>query len=163
MTTPDTQQEQAELDQSIADTLYAAGAYCGSCDYESGPCPDCDACLTSYVKALEGILADVKRQAAAGALKEQARALGKTADFFRQQARAVEGKSMTSAEIYRAKADQCNLDANRLHREAQGIIAEGYEYTCEAGWDQCENRVPDAGDYCPRHEPEDDEDPRWAE
>lgn len=117
----------------------------------------------TLTEALAPIVAAIRRQAAADALKEQARALGKTADFFRQQARAVEGKSMTSAEIYRTKADQCNLDANRLHREAQGIIAEGYEYTCEAGWDQCENRVPDAGDYCDRHEPEDDEDPRWAE
>jgi hypothetical protein len=133
--------------------------------------PDPEDAARNALEGLQPVLAAIRRQAAADALKEQARAIGKTADFFRQQARAIEGKSMTSADIYRAMADQCNNDSNRLAKAARDVIAEGYEHTCAAQtWATrddpgygCDIPVPEAGDYCPRHEPEDDDDPRWAE
>jgi hypothetical protein len=163
--TPDpTTDEPTETDVEIAEALYAAGAYCGSCDYEAGPCPDCNDCLLSYVKALQPALAAIRRQAAVDALTEQARHLDGRARFWRDLQRSHEAKGRPeSADPYRHYADQAHRTADYLRKEAQGIIAEGYEYECAAGWDQCENRVPEAGDYCPRHEPEDDEDPRWAE
>jgi hypothetical protein len=146
--TPDTETEQ-ELDDSLVAGIEAFY------DLDS---PTRET-LHDYISAP---LAAIRRQAAADALTEQARHFDGRARFWRGMQHAHEAKGRPeSADPYRHYADQAHRTADYLRKEAKGIIAEGYEYTCEAGWDQCENRVPDAGDYCDQHEPEDDD--RWAE
>jgi hypothetical protein len=127
--------------------------------------------LQDMIDDLLPTLAAIRRQAAADALREQARSLTKTASSMREQARAhdANGKRDSSI-IYNSLADAYYGSASRLWVSADNKIAEGYEHTCAAqtwatrddpGHD-CENPVENEGDYCDRHEPEDDDD-RWAE
>lgn len=108
-------------------------------------------------------LAAIRRHAAADALNEQARRITKVASFYEQQARsgAAKGQQLSS-DTYALRASQAHGDAGMLRNAARDKIAEGYAFECAAFSQECETRVPDAGDFCNRHEPEDDED-RWAE
>jgi hypothetical protein len=107
---------------------------------------------------LEPVLAAIRRQAAADALTEQARHLDGRARFWRDLQRSHEAKGRPeSADPYRHYADQAHRTADYLRKEAQGIIAEGYEFECQ----ECDTPVPDAGDLCEQHDV-DDENP-WAE
>lgn len=148
-TTPDTQQEQAELDAMLLDDITDVVPSRGHAE--------------SLFEIIAPTLAAIRRQAAADALRGQARSLTKTASSMREQARThdANGKRDSSI-IYNSLADAYYGSASRLWVAADEKIAEGYEFECAAFSQECETRVPDAGDYCSKHEPEDDED-RWAE
>jgi hypothetical protein len=131
--------------------------------------PDPEDAARNALEGLRPVLAAIRRQAAADALKAEARGLDRLGAFFSKQKIAMH--DTRSAETYAVHAAQAHADANRLHRAAADVIAEGYEHTCAAQtWATrtdpgygCDTPVPEAGDYCTKHEPEDDEDPRWAE
>ena len=154
MTPPDT-----ETDETFVAALEDAFAEAESAD----GLPEGTVLTDLFMGHLEPVLAQIRRQAAADALTEQARSLGKLGSFMREQARAhvAKGNTMTAVS-YDAMADTYYSSANKLTKAAADKLAEGYEFECAALAQECDQRVPDAGDYCPKHEPEDDEN-RWAE
>lgn len=48
--------------EQVRNALFQAGAYCGSCGYEDGPCKDCHDCLDAYERALEPLFAAAKAE-----------------------------------------------------------------------------------------------------
>jgi hypothetical protein len=117
------------------------------------------------------IVAEIRRQAAADALREQARRINKQASFYEEMRRSAAQKGNTATyETWSVHAAQARNDATSCLQAAKDKIAEGYEHTCAAQtWATrtdpgygCDTPVPEAGDYCTKHEPEDDEN-RWAE
>lgn len=42
--------------EQIAEALHKEGAYCGTCDYETGNCSDCDRVLNTYANAVLKLL-----------------------------------------------------------------------------------------------------------
>ena len=132
--------------------------------------PDPDEAATEAMKAMQPTLAAIRRHAAAQALREAARSTEKIAAFMRQQQNAVAAKGdELTATLYGGQADARYSVAHSLRRAAADTIAEGYEHTCAArfeatradpGYD-CDARVENEGDFCPGHEPADD-DP-WAD
>jgi hypothetical protein len=127
--------------------------------------------LQDMIDDLLPALAAIRRQAAADALREQARRINKQASFYEEMRRSAAQKGNTATyETWSVHAAQARNDATSCLQAAKDKIAEGYEHTCAAQtWATrtdpgygCETPVPDAGDYCTKHEPEDDEN-RWAE
>jgi hypothetical protein len=111
-------------------------------------------------------LAAIRRHAAADALKQQAKSFAKLGAFNQTQERALASKGDTrSANIYAIQSEQCYRGADRLRRAAADLIAEGYEHTCasftwatrsDPGYG-CDAPVETEGEYCSKHEPEDDD------
>jgi hypothetical protein len=156
VTTPDTT---TETDERVDDLIYAIEVHFEGPDYDA------------IKETLAPYLAAIRRQAAADALTEQSRSLAKLGGFMRKQASShVRSGREQTAITYEAMADTYYGSANKLTKAAADKLAEGYDFVCAAQtWATrddpgygCETRVPDAGDFCNRHEPEDDED-RWAE
>ena len=122
--------------------------------------------VSELLEDLAPHLATIRRQAAADALREQAAAFSRQGKFFRDQQRSLERKGdRASADVYREQADALYRAAAATNRAADDTIAEGYEHTCAArfeatrtdpGYD-CDARVPEPGDFCPGHEPADDD------
>jgi hypothetical protein len=119
------------------------------------------------MKQIAPALGAIRRHAAADALRAQADRLGKLAAGYIKLA-AAEPPASDNADMYNFSAIQCRTDGRMLRRAADEIIAEGWEHTCaqttpatrEDPAYGCETRVENEGDYCPRHEPADDYDPR---
>ncbi len=116
--------------------------------------------------AIAPALAEIRRHAAAAALRQQATRLGKiSTGYVNLAVGAVPGSD--SADLWAAYATQARADARLLLRAADDLIAEGWAYTCtqstpatrEDPAEGCEAPVQNEGDYCPKHEPADD-DPR---
>jgi hypothetical protein len=119
--------------------------------------------LQDMIDDLLPALAAIRRQAAADALTEQAELFKRRAVFFQTMQRSREqAGDQPSADIYENYADRAYWSGYQLSNAAAEKIAEGYPFECAAFSQECETRVPDAGDYCTKHEPEDDEN-RWAE
>jgi len=145
-TTPDT-----ETDEELEELL---DAICNTRVYDD---------RAAMREAAAPILAGIRRHAAAEALNEQGNSLTKTGRRMREQARAHDAKGKRdSSIIYNSLADAYYGSASRLWKAADDKIAEGYPFECAAFRQECETRVPDAGDYCSKHEPEDDENP-WED
>jgi len=165
MTTPDTQQDPAEPTEQ-EEALYSAVAV--ALEDITGYWRELD--NAHMLQALRDPIAAIVRFEVAAHLTEQARSLRNLAAFYNKHAQTDRRDRILDAEIYATRASQALADADKLRRAAEDKIAEGYEHTCAASfaatWSDpgygCETRVPDAGDYCSKHEPEDDED-RWAE
>jgi hypothetical protein len=127
--------------------------------------------LQDMIDDLLPVLAAIRRQAAADALTEQARRINKQASFYEEMRRSAAQKGNTdSYETWSVHASQARNDATSCLQAARDKIAEGWAHICAAQtWATrddpgygCDTPVENEGDYCPRHEPEDDED-RWAE
>jgi hypothetical protein len=112
-------------------------------------------------------LAAIRRHAAAQALREQADRLGKiSAKYVHLANDATPGSG--PADMWAAYATQARTDGRMLLLAADDVIAEGWEFTCAAETpatredpaEGCETPVENEGDYCPKHEPADDYDPR---
>lgn len=151
---PDTQQQrEAELDQELVVAL--AEALEGHIGFKSAERGE------DVANTIAPVIAAIRRQAAADALSNKARSLDASARMFRELS---EGRNRRgdhqSALIYASHAGQAASDAASLRREAEGIIAEGYEYECAGG---CETPVPDAGDECVKCYAEGNDEDRWAE
>jgi hypothetical protein len=170
-TTPDTTETDAELD-----LLFDLDAHSPTHrEYEGGwwelACTGCDALKGQRLSHLDWTphrvhrekifrdgIAAIRRQAAADALTRQARHMDGRARFWRDLQHAHENKGRPeSADPYRHYADQAHRTADYLRKEADGIIAEGYEYECQ----ECDTPVPDAGDLCEQHDVDDED--KWAE
>jgi hypothetical protein len=124
--------------------------------------------ITSAKTPLEAIapaLAEIRRHAAADALRAQAKILGKRRAALLAQ--SINCDSTPAADAYRNQSAQAGADAGTLYRAADDVIAEGWTETCAAATpatredpaEGCETLVENEGDYCPRHEPADDYDP----
>lgn len=147
--TPDTQQ--TEQEQALLDHID---------EFLSDECVDNDAAIRLF-EDLEPLLAAIRRQAAADALRKQAKSFENSARMFREMSKnANRSNDQDSDMIYWTRASQAMTHAEACRREADGIIAEGYEYECAGG---CETPVPDAGDECAKCYAEGDDEDRWAE
>jgi hypothetical protein len=121
----------------------------------------------TMMQAIAPALAAIRRHAAAQALRQQADRHNSIGRGFMAQAATVEPGSVTHASLI-LNAQNAHTCAGRLRRAADEIIAEGWEHTCAASTpatredpaEGCETPVEHEGDYCPRHEPADDHDPR---
>ena len=121
------------------------------------------------IESLAPHLAAIRRHAAAEALREQAARLGAVNSQYIKRLKHYDYDS-DAYKLTFARAGQASADAARLRNAAHDIIAEGWEHACAASWAAtrddpgygCDTPVEHEGDYCPRHEPEDDED-RWAD
>jgi hypothetical protein len=121
----------------------------------------------TLTEALAPALAAIRRHAAAQALREQADRLGKiSAKYVHLANDATPGSG--PADMWAAYATQARTDGRMLLLAADDVIAEGWEFTCAAETpatredpaEGCETPVENEGDYCPKHEPADDYDPR---
>ncbi|QDK01933.1 hypothetical protein SEA_VIBAKI_53 [Arthrobacter phage Vibaki] len=148
------QAEQDELDDQLHDVVV---------DWvEDGP-PSTKA----LAAALAPALAAIRRHAAAAALHEQAKRLARASRDHFSQVVKYPALSPEQAEAL-AYGRQANTDARSLRRAAEALIMEGWTETCAAETpatredpaEGCETPVENEGDYCPRHEPADDYDPR---
>jgi hypothetical protein len=121
----------------------------------------------TLTEALAPHLAAIRRHAAADALRVQASKLRAAYKAMSRQAQAYTNGSEAETHVA-ACADQARRDARALENAADDVIAEGWTETCaqttpatrEDPAEGCETRVENEGDYCPRHEPADDHDPR---
>ncbi|WP_427130370.1 hypothetical protein [Pseudarthrobacter sp. S9] len=119
---------------------------------------------TLILDALAPVIAGIRREAAAEALKTQAALISRSSNNWRMLAASHGGEGF-QAESYRTHSNQAAIDAGRLRDAAQDIIESGWEHTCAATFPAtredpgygCENPVQHEGDYCARHEPEDDQ------
>jgi hypothetical protein len=145
--------EREELDDALEEAIYAWH----DDRNDAGILPD----------VIAPALATIRRHAAADALKQQADRHSRIARGFMGQAAIVEPGIARASLIVNAK--QTQACARRLRDAADDLIAEGWEHACAAEThgatriDQasyCEEPVENEGDYCPRHEPADDHDPR---
>jgi hypothetical protein len=156
-TTPDT-----ETNEAVGQLCDAALMWEGSLEAPA----DFPGTLT---EAFAPIVAEIRRHAAADALKQQAQALRQVNRNYLKQLQGYEHGS-DAYKLTFARGQQVSADARRLENAAHDVIAEGWEHTCYATWAAtrddpgygCDNPVEQEGDYCSKHEPEDDED-RWAE
>jgi hypothetical protein len=113
-------------------------------------------------------VAAIRRHAAAQALRAQADRLSKKRAAYLANAAQPMFAGTPMADSYRDFAQQAGNDAWMLRTAADDVIAEGWEHTCaqttpatrEDPAGGCETPVENEGDYCPRHEPADDYDPR---
>lgn len=147
--------EQERLDDEREELIYAVENAFARDDYDE------------IRAALAPALAAIRRHAAAAALREQADRLGKLrGDLLRLSARPAFA-GLAISKTYLDQSQQAGQDAHMLRLAADDMIAEGYEHTCAMTWpatredpaEGCETPVEHEGDYCPRHEPADD-DPR---
>lgn len=156
------QAERDELDDQLAQALEDALAKHYPSDLGPGFI-DFDVAL--LMTAIAPALAAIRRNAAADALKQQAAVLGQQSMNFAKRA----GGRKIGTRLYdvdMAFSQQARVDARRLRRAADDVIAEGWTETCAqttpATWDDpaegCETPVENEGDFCPRHEPCDDYD-----
>lgn len=128
------------------------------------PNDDAEEAMTTIAPAL----AAIRRHAAATALRGQAKIIGQQSMNFAKRA----GGRKAGTRLYdvdMAYSQQARVDARRLRTAADDVIAEGWEHACavpmwpatrEDPAEGCETRVENEGDYCPKHEPADDYDPR---
>jgi hypothetical protein len=161
--TPDTTTEQ---DEAVTEAIEAALAVC-----ESDEGLPLETVLTDvFMEHLQPVLAAIRRQAAADALTEQARRINKQASFYEEMRRSAAQKGNTdSYETWSVHASQARNDATSCLQAARDKIAEGWAHICAAQtWATrddpgygCDTPVENEGDYCSKHEPEDDD--RWAE
>jgi len=155
MTSQTPEELEAEHAEQVENLIYAVEGPFARDDYEA------------VHEALAAPLAAIRRHAAATALREQADRLGKKRAANLSLATGQFAGTEFEA-TYRAFAVQASTDAGMLRRAADDVIAEGWEFTCaqttpatrEDPAEGCETRVENEGDYCPRHEPADDYDPR---
>lgn len=116
------------------------------------------------LQALRDPIAAIVRQATAEALNTQAARLGAVNSQYIKRLKHYEYDS-DAYKLTFARAGQASADAARLRNAARDIIAEGWEFTCYATWAAtrddpgygCDAPVENEGDYCDRHEPEDDD------
>ncbi|WNN96002.1 hypothetical protein SEA_HIRKO_52 [Arthrobacter phage Hirko] len=150
--------ERAELDEAVIDavfmwegTLEAPANFPGTLD-----------------EALAPHLAAIRRHAAATALRQQADRLGRQRENYLRKSASPQFARTPLAATWRDFAQQSGVEARKLRAAAQIIIEEGWEHQCAAETpatredpaEGCETPVENEGDYCPRHEPADDYDPR---
>lgn len=119
-----------------------------------------DSHLTDQIMTdLAPVIANIRRHAAADALKAQASHLHRvSAEQFEAAGRSNPG-SVTAIQRY-AGADQLRFTARTLTRAAQTTIESGWEHACAVEFPAtredpaygCENPVENEGDLCASHD-----------
>lgn len=152
--------EPTEQDEALTEALIEALA--AATDGQEG-----EDLAADLLTAITPAIAAIRRHAKAEALREQSARLFRVGDQHLETANAHPNGSAPRMALL-AWATQARVDARYLGRAAEAIIQEGWEHACAAEFPAtreepgygCENPVENEGDYCARHEPEDDHDPR---
>jgi hypothetical protein len=120
------------LRDQIMRTLNIEGAYCGECGYEEGytgpnGCPECARCLSSYADALLPLIASVRRDAMADAVREHTQMImdltkAETVEALVQAGMRGRAEGVFMAQEELVKRDQFTMRTLDILNELEAVI-----------------------------------------